>query len=383
MSLIKKVSHEGKRLVCLSFLLFLPVLLDFIKVYVGGDSSIHTYIVYITSLLFILFVFRKDMTIKTLGVMLLFYFLFGISYLLFPETREFYSSNGFIILCLYFVPVIFLVVREIRDWSNFFIIMSWFGIFAVLMGLFIVFFSGVDNYSADERYFTYMEFSYAQLPFVCSLYKCSKERRPLLFFPFFALGLLEMFAFGSRASLLFAILFVFLIEFINRISNFMSMMILIFIIFLLVINLNSIIDWLASISGLGDSYVLRHILSGDLFAHDTRDIIYSNCRNRINTMGLEVSGFYGDRRYCGDVYPHNIIYEVLMQWGWIIGSLILLYLLFLIIRSFRNKDNYPIAFFLLCCLLGRYFVSGTYVIEGRFWIFYACLLALSRRFKII
>ena len=216
MNLVKKISYNDRRLICLSFLLFIPPFLDFIKVLTRGDSSVYTYAVYILSLVYILFVFRKDINIESLVRLSLFFFIFAFSFLAFPETREYYSSDGFILLCAFFLPIISIVVRRIVDWSHFFAIMAWFGVVALVMGVFIVFFSGVDNYNADERYFTYMEFSYAQLPFVCSLYKYSRDNRSVLFFIFFVLGLIEIFALGSRAAHLFTVLFILLTEFFGQ-----------------------------------------------------------------------------------------------------------------------------------------------------------------------
>jgi len=383
MSGSKSIPYEDRRLMCLSFLLFLPVLLDFIKVRQGGESSLYTYIVYVVSLIAILVGLRRDVTVKSVGLLFLFYFIFGFSYVMFPETQEYYATDGFLILCVYFLPIVFFVIRKIDLWDKFFLIMAWFGLLAVLMGLYIVFFSGVDNYSADERYFTYMEFSYGVLPFVCSLYKQARESMPWTFFPFFILGFIEMFAFGSRATVLFVLLFVFFSELLYRSRNIKGILTLLLIIGMVALNFENIVSWLAGISGIGDSYVLRHIIVGELFQHDTREVIYSNCQNRISSMGFDICGFFGDRMYCGSIYPHNIIYEIMMQWGWLLGSVILLYILYLIIKSFLNDHHRIVLVFLVCCLLGRFFVSGTYVVEGRFWVFYGCLLALTSSKKTI
>ena len=375
----RKNTYEDKRLICLSFLLFVQILLDFVKVYLRGDSSIFTYAVYIGSLIIIFLVFRRDISIRSLGLLSLFYALFGISYLLFPDTHSYYSTDAFVLLCVYYLPIVFLVVARIRNWESFFEIMSRFGIAAVIMGVYIVFFSGVDNYSADERYFTYMEFSYALLPFVCSLYKNARDKKSWLLLVFFLLGLFEMLAFGSRATVLYTLLFVLMIEMFANLSNVKSILLLGAVTLVFIFSFNSIVNWLAGIPALNNSYIVQYLVNGDLFLSESREIIYQNCNNRINTMGLDVSGFFGDRQYCGSVYPHNIVIEILMQWGWIFGISIMAYLLIMVLKAWGRKSNHAVLVFIVCCLLGRYFVSGTYVTEGRFWIFYGCLLALTSR----
>ena len=377
----QRISYENKKLICLAFILFIQILLDFCKVLLRGDSSLVTYFVYVASLLVFLFVFRKNISVDAVGKMLLLYFIFATSFLLFPETQRFYHSDSFRLVCLYFFPIVFIVIRTIEEWTNFFKIMSWFGTVAVLMGVYIVFFSGVDNYDANERYFTYMEFSYALLPFVCSLYVYAKDSRKWLYFFFFALGLFEMLAFGSRATVLFALAFILisgLLSILPKANK--GLLFLTLPIAIIVISFNRIIRWLSSIPYLQDSYIMRHILSGEFFIHDTRRAIYENCLTRINTMGLDISGFFGDRQYCElSIYPHNIILEVLMQWGWFLGILMLVYILILLVNAFRRAPNKTIPVFFVVCLLGRYFLSGTYVTEGRFWIFYGCILALVSR----
>lgn len=109
-----------------------------------------------------------------------------------------------------------------------------------------------------------------------------------------------------------------------------------------------------------------------------RSEIYDFCMNRISTMGIEISGLFGDRPFCGSVYPHNFIYEIMMQFGWFFGPIILLLYLYLIIYSLRYKRNRQAAIFILCALLLKFMLSGSYLLSGQFWIATCSLIAISK-----
>lgn len=373
--------ENDKRLYSLSFLFFLPVCLDLIIVLTGGNSSSYTYILYISSLLLILYNNRRCITLKTLSRLLLVYVLFFLSYALFPDTRPYYKTDGFLILVVYFLPIVFLVISSITRWERFFTIMSSFGYIAILAGFYIVFFSNVSLYGKDDSLFTYMEFSYAQLPFLCSLIASYKFKKQWWNLGFALLGFIEILAFGSRAALLLALLFILLLQLINSKQSKIKILLLGILGLLLYANLEFIVGQLLKISYFQDSYVLRHLVLGELFEHETRNEIYDDCIQRISTMGLDISGFFGDRAYISVVYPHNIVYEILMQMGWFLGLTFMFWLLSLIIQSFKNINNRVVVSFLLCCLLGRYFFSGSYIAEGKFWILLGCLLTLKNKYN--
>ena len=93
-------------------------------------------------------------------------------------------------------------------------------------------------------------------------------------------------------------------------------------------------------------------------------------------MGLSISGFFGDRSFClGYAYPHNIIYEILMSFGWIFGIISILFYAYELLRAFfHNKE---VTIFIFLTLFTRYFISGSYLTEGRFWITTALIIAIS------
>jgi hypothetical protein len=111
-------------------------------------------------------------------------------------------------------------------------------------------------------------------------------------------------------------------------------------------------------------------------------MIWQSCFARLSNMGFFVGGFFGDREYCIGVYPHNIALEILMSWGWILGTMLLLAILILIVKSMRTKGVYrDVAWFYIMTCFSRYLLSGTYVREGKFWISMYVLYAVVKSFK--
>ena len=235
-----------------------------------------------------------------------------------------------------------------------------------------------------EKYLVYMDFSYAMLPVVCALYYAFRTRKKrLLPFVLFAAGFLEMFTFGARAPLLFVLLFIAVYELL-RTDKRLSIKIVLMVAFAVAVVLfgvyeDTIIAWLNTIPMFSDSRVLRFLSAGKLMESESRDMITMYCEQRINTMGMAVSGFWGDRKYCGgQAYPHNIFLEILMTYGWVFGIIAFLLLALLCIKALLKKGiNRDVVVFLLVSLWGRYLISGSYIQEGKFWIGLFALIAVA------
>ena len=80
-----------------------------------------------------------------------------------------------------------------------------------------------------------------------------------------------------------------------------------------------------------ESRTIKNIISGTIFESETRDIIYERARYEIKHMGLSMYGLFGDRvafeKYGGIIYVHNIFYEMILSFGWILGGIIIFLLL--------------------------------------------------------
>ena len=81
------------------------------------------------------------------------------------------------------------------------------------------------------------------------------------------------------------------------------------------------------------------------------------------------------------LYAHNIFLEIYVEFGLILGSFILLFILYLAISSLLVKDikKYGIALLWICLGLLPLFFSGSYLTSLEFWIMLAVLLRLRKK----
>lgn len=370
----KALAKSNRGLFCLSLLLTLPTVLDFLSVVVGSSSM--TAVCYAIVLVVMLPEIARNIHNRNSNATMAFILaIVAINYLIFPASRQYMTDLGFTLCLFLYVPVGVYVVKNITDWSAFLNLYYPFCVVAIIMNLYLNFFSGVDLYNADVA-FNYMELSYAVLPAVCGSYAFFRQSQKWIPLLVFALGLISVLYYGARAVLFFVLFFAISYELLSSKMSYIAKGLVAVAVAFAYLNVDAIINALASIGFLSDSRFINKYLDDALFGHDTRTFIFEACEKRLSTMGLEVSGLFGDRPFCGAVYPHNIVYEILMSYGWIFGTIALLLLLMLFIKSFRKARI--ICLFLFFAILCRFFVSGSYIIEGRFWLMLFSLLSLVK-----
>lgn len=369
----------------LCIFLFLPSGIQFVNVLVNnmgiGASSTVTMSIYLCVFLYMFFgalkrgiFLKKD--IKFLFILFIF---LGLNYILFDSIRDYIFSQEMLIVLGIYIPCCVISIRKIKDFTLFADVMKPYAVVtALISGILLLFF----NY---ENLLNYMEFSYALLPMGCALFWLFVKRNDKIAGISSLAILIEIISFGARAPILFFFLFCILtLVFIQNVPKRKKHLLIavgVILIIFIYVGFDSILSRFSELGVFSDSRFITKIMSGDLFTSEGRNMVYAVCKERLSSMGLYIGGFFGDRPYCkGMVYPHSIIYEILMSWGWIIGSCILIWLLYRIIKAFIIKPSER----LMCCfviltLLGRFFVSGSYLIEGKFWIFLTVILVLSRR----
>lgn len=101
-----------------------------------------------------------------------------------------------------------------------------------------------------------------------------------------------------------------------------------------------------------------------------REKIYDDVINGILDKPIQGIGLAGDRQIIGGGYAHNIFIEILANFGVILGSFIILILICLIISSLFTKENKRYNMIIIWISVGfvHLFVSGSYLIEFKFWI---------------
>lgn len=373
-----------KYLRILSIVLLLPIITETIAIVTEGSGSRYTAGVYVALLLYSIYTIKLRIDSKDIKLLVSFYVFYGLNYIFFEDTRNYYDIT--IIMCLlFFMPIAIIIVKNIRNWKPFFEIFYPFSLCGIALASFIVLTFSDLEYS---DFFSYMEFSYGLLPcLICVyenlrndfIYKSKASFRRYLSLSVLLLGIIATIVYGARATFFFFLMYIAFSWVVKKqlsASRIIAYSFLGVVVIILIPYIEVALEELSTFGIFQSSRLLTKFAGGELMESTTRDEIYRLCLNRIGDVGFGYYGVFGDRPYCGSVYPHNIIYELLMSFGWLVGGCALFCLARLVFKSLFKSSYGDIALFFVCAFLMRYFVSGSYVIEGRFWIMLFGLVSL-------
>ena len=119
------------------------------------------------------------------------------------------------------------------------------------------------------------------------------------------------------------------------------------------------------------SRTLNKIMESSLVDSSGRDVIYSDFINILNDNPIMGIGLWGDRVVLQGAYCHNIFLEILLNFGYPIGILIILFSAFCLINLFFKfrglfRDMFVMFFFYAIIPL---MVSSSYLIDLQIGIF--------------
>lgn len=384
---LKKLINAEKRnisyLNSLAWVLLISVVLEFVNTVLKQRFSLTsttqiTLAIYSIVLIMSMFKVLKYKGFKVKGVITYFLILmfFAINYVMFENSQTYLLDKNMLLIYLFYIPISIFVIGSIKDWNealNIFQKFAYFAVFLSTLGITVVGYSD---------FLSYMEFSYSLLPFISILYYAFRQNLKLINLIAFLVGFIDILVFGARAPILFLLVFIVLYEIIRlRESKILPKitMILICILLVMVLTLfnDKIIHFVIRIAELTNSRFLIKMLNRELLISHTRSLIYEEANYALKNMGLNIYGLFGDRLLVNAIYVHNIFYELLLSFGYIFGLISILALLFLIAKAIVfNKDTTLkiMAILFTTALFLRYLVSGSFVIEGNFYIYIAIML---------
>ena len=311
----------------------------------------------------------------------LIYFIVGVLFWIFAyifsvDTREYFNSSEVKIICTFYMPLSIFVVSNVKNWKDLFR-----NKFYVFGADFLILFSFLSKVVNPERS-DYMSYSYNLLPFWCLVLIAALHNKKRLQWIFVFLGFVQGIFYGSRGAILWLVMcgvLVSCLQFFHK--NGLKKLIKSFI-GLGVITLvgKLVFPILMETSIVSKSYILRRIQSGNLSSSSGRDILFEECLNILANMNFNIYGLFYDRTVLSNGwYSHNLIFEVFISFGWLLGFIFLFVLfLYLILICFnQNKERKIVFIFLSCSLFFRYFLSGSIFDEGNFWIFLGAIASLK------
>lgn len=145
-----------------------------------------------------------------------------------------------------------------------------------------------------------------------------------------------------------------------------------------------ILSWVINIlSGMNiESRTIEMLLNNTLTSDNGRERIAELAWSTIEQQGFFGNGAFGSRwviapsYYWG--YPHSIFLEFVIDYGWMIGCILLAALAFVILRALFVADDDAVA--VICILLAmnvKLFLSDSYWAYSFFWALLACVVLVG------
>ena len=366
---------------CSLFALMLQMLMYAIF---GGSSIIHIGVLIIaaipTLLAFPIWL-RRDIN-KVIIPYLTFLVVFLFQYILFVDSREFMTEYLFQFLFMCIPAYISMSLKQDYEIEKSTLIKISFLIFIMGVFYFGLVLAGRINWGNHSYNMSYSY--YMLLPALVFTHKFF-ERLHLIDLMIMVAAVITILMLGSRGPLLcWIVYFAFNMYFSNIgiVFKFAWSIVL----GMVLLAFNSIIEFLIpvlSIFGI-NSRSLEYFLSGELITNSGgRDIIFDTIWNLIKTNPFMGNGIGADISATGQ-YSHNLFLDLLLHYGIFLGGGMILLLLFIILKAYRNTEEKSIWLMFLCAGFIPAMVSGTYLTSMLLWIFIGyCRRYTSLRIKLI
>lgn len=209
----------------------------------------------------------------------------------------------------------------------------------------------------------------------------NEKSKQFINFMLIILTIIPIAFFANRISLVICIAFIIynevrLIKYRNIIYSYTKIVITVFISSMCILNLNSILirlsDFLKTmnISSYSINKLIMMVNSGFLAASSGRDSIYVSSIEIIKKAYGIPRGMGYFTHITGEIYPHNIILDMLICFG-IIGIFLLLLLVIIFYKKYKiiqDNDLKQILIYLMIFLVIRLNFSGSFYNEVPLWI---------------
>lgn len=313
----------------------------------------------------------KKSKIKFFGLYFICFFIFIFNYAFFYENRIYLKS---IIFPLFFTCLpSFIYAYSINDWDVLMKVIEKTSIIVFIVGSItgILAFLGkvqIGQYSMSLSY-------YMLLPNIIYMNKFL-DRISLKSSVILGISLLVILALGSRGAIMCIGVFI-ILKLIRKLKHLTYSKLLMFIILFSIIIfglifLDEIQEFIYNFLLINFGIRSRSIY---LFLQDEihlsgRDILYRIVIEETMKKPFIGLGLTGDRFILQGGYVHNLLIEILSNFGLVIGTILIVFVIFFLIKALFIKDTKKYNMIIIWLSLGfvHLFVSGTYLTDLNFWI---------------
>lgn len=380
------------KLVMIGFagLLLRGTVTDFSRVLFGENPTIESIIDIIAVSMFIIGLYEilRSCSKVVIGSLFVFSLIWLFSYYFYPENKPYIIAEyqQFFIYTLPFLWMGYYLVKSNALIDLVVPIAKIKLILALLVQILILLHFSPDIFGGDHQTTSYsLIFGLTVL-----YYKYTKERR-IDDIILCVLGTLVLLLVGSR-SIFISVIFYWVVYYFLTVKHTRNVVVfLLLALFLLLVGLDPFINSLSRIAeSVGYSTHLSESLSEKtMFEDDNRMLLYTSFFSFVkeSPFGYGVMGdrylSYSSRLFYKPIYPHNIILEICIDFGYVIGLIIIVFLLVYILKGMIRRDHRTQMTLLI--LLSSSFIkllfASTFWWDQLFFMLLGCLLAINHSDK--
>ena len=314
--------------------------------------------------------------IKTKDVLFVLFclFIYFANFVIYPENEKPLATHLFIFSCLA-LPYYFIGVSvDIQKFIKPFFYVS---IVSVVISTYyeLLYLQGVGMRADVDTTQYNMDMSYSMLHHVLLITWITLKEFKLWQIPVMMLGVFLLLSLGTRGPILCEIVFAAMYLLFFRPSKYQRLMRAVTIA-TTIYAFTFIDEFMFMMQGLMLQFgmstrIFDKYLAGEMDNVDTRndltEKLLQHLTSESNTFGY---GIHGSYRYV-NTYPHNLFLEFWFSFGWLIGSLLLFALFYIIIKALiKSKDENSRVFLILlvCGSIVKLMVSSTFIDEAMFFM---------------
>lgn len=310
-------------------------------------------------------------------ILLCTYGFFVLNFVKDPSLGEYFFNSRMMSVYMLYLPAGVCIVRKIQNWNYFFRVCRIYCLLSVFIAFDAVLTVDTVIY-ANMDFFSYMAYSYMMLPFILSAYVLARREKSLIWLAVFFVLYVSIISYGARNAVALTPLFICCYEMLtgSLTKRIIMAVILLIIVVAFYFFIDKIMYALSLLPIFENSRLITRFMAKTITSGGERDLLISEGVRQLMHMEMEVPGLFGDRKYVNGIYPHNIILETMLQFGWILGILFNLFLLYIAIYSILFSRNKVMGFYLFFALFGKLFVSDSYIMSMNFWLWLFGALSL-------
>lgn len=293
-----------------------------------------------------------------------------LTYLLYPINEEHINENLWRMLGIA-IPMFYLGLSYNHDICK--KDLFWFSLLGVVaMSAYQIYYINSGRIVTQDN----MNAAYNVLPSILFLGYWAFERKRLGYWILFILSTVLLFIFGTRGPLLAVAVFI-TFEIVARliiskasVKRYILFFVIVILIFA-VLSTNLIITFMEFLSQCFEEIgfstrIFDMFIEGELSYSSGRDKLSEQIVAAIGEKPILGYGIFGDRVITGGSYVHNIVLELLCDFGIFIGTAVMIALIVLIIKALKCSKDGTVFYFILMLIslvFTKLMLSGSYLTE--------------------